>query len=93
MRIGDSHNDLVDELKNEFKNAGINETNTELSEWQQMLIDYLAGSTPWPKLPFVSGPPHFNAKYGTILEPFPKGKPCITAKSHPPSASPRPPEQ
>ena len=74
VRIGDSHKDLVDELKNEFKNADMNETNSELSEWPQMLIDYLAGSTPWPKLPFDVKATAFQRKVWDHLRTIPEGQ-------------------
>lgn len=74
VRIGDSQGELIDELKNEFKNADINETNSELSEWPQMLIDYLAGSTPWPKLPFDVKATAFQRKVWDHLRTIPEGK-------------------
>lgn len=73
VRIGDSHKDLVDELKIEFKNADMNETNSKLSEWQQLLIDYLAGSTPWPKLPFDVKATAFQRKVWDHLRTIPEG--------------------
>jgi AraC family transcriptional regulator of adaptative response/methylated-DNA-[protein]-cysteine methyltransferase len=75
VRIGDFHKDLVDELKIEFKNADMNETNSELSEWQQMLIDYLAGSTPWPKLPCDVKATAFQRKVWDHLGTIPEGHP------------------
>jgi len=74
VRIGDSRKDLVDEFKNEFKNADINETNSELSEWPQMLIDYLAGSTPWPKLPFDVKATAFQRRVWDHLTAIPEGQ-------------------
>jgi AraC family transcriptional regulator of adaptative response/methylated-DNA-[protein]-cysteine methyltransferase len=74
VRIGDSQKDLVDGLKNEFKNADINESNTELSDWSQMLIDYLVGSTPWPKLPFDVKATAFQRKVWDHLRTIPEGQ-------------------
>jgi AraC family transcriptional regulator of adaptative response/methylated-DNA-[protein]-cysteine methyltransferase len=74
VRIGDSQKDLVDELKNEFKNADINETNSELSEWPQMLINYLAGSTSWPRLPFDVKATAFQRKVWEHLRTIPEGQ-------------------
>lgn len=74
VRIGDSRQDLVEELKNEFKNADINETNSELSEWPQMLINYLAGSTPWPKLPYDVKATAFQRKIWGHLRTIPEGQ-------------------
>ena len=69
-----SKNNLVDELKTEFKNAEINETTSELSEWPQMLVDYLAGSTPWPKLPFDVKATAFQRKVWDHLRTIPEGQ-------------------
>jgi len=74
VRVGDSQKELVDELKNEFKNADINETNAELSEWPQMLIDYLAGRIPWPKLPFYVKATAFQRRVWDHLRTIPEGQ-------------------
>ena len=74
MMIGDSRKGLVEELKNEFKNAHIDEINTELSEWSQMLINYLARSTPWPKLPYDVKATAFQRKVWDHLRTIPEGK-------------------
>ena len=74
VRIGESHNDLVDDFKNEFKNADMNEANTKLSEWSQMLIDYLAGSAPWPNLPFDVKATAFQRKVWDHLSTIPEGQ-------------------
>ena len=74
VRIGDSHEDLVDELKNEFKKANINETSSELSEWPQMLISYLVGNTPWPKLPYDVQSTAFQRKVWDHLRTIPEGQ-------------------
>lgn len=74
VRIGDSKKDLIDELKNEFKNADMNETNSELSKWPQMLINYLAGITPWPKLPYDVKATAFQRKVWDHLRAIPEGQ-------------------
>ena len=74
VRIGDSQKDLIDELESEFKNADIGETNSELSEWSQMLINYLAGGTPWPKLPFTVKATAFQRKVWDHLRTIPEGQ-------------------
>jgi AraC family transcriptional regulator of adaptative response/methylated-DNA-[protein]-cysteine methyltransferase len=74
VRIGDSQKDLIDELENEFKNADIGETNSDLSEWSQRLIDYLAGGTPWPKLPFTVKATAFQRKVWEHLRTIPAGR-------------------
>jgi len=74
VRIGDSQKALVDELKNEFKNADIYETDSELSEWTQLLINYLAGITPWPKLPYDVTATAFQRKVWDQLRTIPQGQ-------------------
>lgn len=74
VRIGDTHKALVDELKNEFKNADINEINSEVSEWTQMLVNYLAGNTPWPKLPYDIKATAFQRKVWDHLRTIPEGQ-------------------
>jgi len=74
VRIGDSQEDLVNDLKNEFKYAHINETSSELSEWPQILINYLAGNTPWPKLPYDVKATSFQRKVWDHLRTIPEGK-------------------
>ena len=74
VRIGRSKKDLVDGLRGEFMDADTNEANTELSEWSQLLIDYLAGSTPWPKLPFDVRATAFQRKVWDHLRTIPEGQ-------------------
>ena len=74
VRIGNSRQILIDELKNEFKNAVIDESNSELPEWPQMLVNYLAGSTPWPKLPFDVKATAFQRKVWDHLRTIPEGQ-------------------
>lgn len=74
VRIGDSQSVLVNEFKDEFKNAEIYETDSKLSEWAQMLIDYLAGSSPWPKLPYDVKATAFQRKVWDHLRTIPEGQ-------------------
>ncbi|MCG6973132.1 MAG: methylated-DNA--[protein]-cysteine S-methyltransferase [Desulfobacterales bacterium] len=74
VRIGDSHGTLVDGLKSEFNNAEIAEADSKLSEWAQMLIDYLAGSSPWPALPFDVKATAFQRKVWDRLRTIPEGQ-------------------
>ncbi|NNK84967.1 MAG: methylated-DNA--[protein]-cysteine S-methyltransferase [Desulfobacterales bacterium] len=74
VRIGDSQEDLVNELKNEFKNAIILETSSELSEWPQTLINYLSGNTPWPKLPYDVKATSFQRMVWDHLRSIPEGQ-------------------
>jgi AraC family transcriptional regulator, regulatory protein of adaptative response / methylated-DNA-[protein]-cysteine methyltransferase len=74
VRIGDSRRSLVDDLNSEFNNAEIAETDSKLSEWTQMLIDYLAGSSPWPKLPVDVKATAFQRKVWDHLRTIPEGE-------------------
>jgi AraC family transcriptional regulator of adaptative response/methylated-DNA-[protein]-cysteine methyltransferase len=74
IRIGDSKNDLINELKAEYKKADIAEADPKLSEWPQMLIDYLAGNSPWPKLPFDIMATAFQRKVWDHLRTIPEGE-------------------
>ncbi len=74
VRIGDLRRALVDELKHEFKNADNKETNSELSEWSQMLIDYIAGDAPWPQLPCDIRATAFQRKVWDHLRTIPEGQ-------------------
>ncbi len=74
VRIGNTRRGLVDELKNEFANADIEEATTELSAWPQMLINYLAGTAPWPKLPFDVKATAFQRRVWDHLRTIPEGQ-------------------
>jgi AraC family transcriptional regulator of adaptative response/methylated-DNA-[protein]-cysteine methyltransferase len=74
VRIGRSRQHLVDELSTEFKNARIIESSLELAEWSQLLINYLAGRTPWPKLPFDVKATAFQRKVWDHLRTIPEGQ-------------------
>ncbi|MGD2272524.1 MAG: methylated-DNA--[protein]-cysteine S-methyltransferase [Desulfobacterales bacterium] len=74
VRIGDSQKALRDGLKNEFQNADIHETDSELSHWPQMLINYLSGKTPWPKLPYDVQASAFQRKVWESLRTIPEGQ-------------------
>jgi AraC family transcriptional regulator of adaptative response/methylated-DNA-[protein]-cysteine methyltransferase len=72
--IGDSRKDLVDELKKEFREAVIKENENAMSEWSQILIDFLAGSIPWPKLPYDIRATAFQRKVWDYLRTIPEGQ-------------------
>ncbi len=74
VRIGMSRKALIDELKNEFRNADIKESNPELSEWTQKLMNYLSGNRPWPKLPFDVQATAFQRKVWENLQTIPEGQ-------------------
>lgn len=74
VKIGNTRRGLVDELKNEFADADIEEATTELSAWPQMLINYLAGNAPWPKLPFDVKATAFQRRVWDQLRTVPEGQ-------------------
>jgi len=74
VRIGDTRKRLIDELKNEFKDAEIKEADSELSNWSQKLIHYLSGSEPWPKLPYDVKATAFQRKVWDHLRTIPEGQ-------------------
>jgi AraC family transcriptional regulator of adaptative response/methylated-DNA-[protein]-cysteine methyltransferase len=74
IRIGSSRKLLLEELKDEFKNAAIHKADSELSEWPQLIINYLAGHTPWPKLPYDVQATAFQRKVWDFLRTIPEGK-------------------
>jgi AraC family transcriptional regulator of adaptative response/methylated-DNA-[protein]-cysteine methyltransferase len=74
IRMGDSQQELVDELNKEFEKADIHETDAELSGWTQKLIDYLSGSAPWPELPYDVKATAFQRKVWDYLRTIPEGQ-------------------
>jgi AraC family transcriptional regulator of adaptative response/methylated-DNA-[protein]-cysteine methyltransferase len=74
VRIGDAKRALIEELESEFKNADINETTSELSEWTQMLIDFVSGNKSWPKLPYDVKATAFQRQVWDRLQTIPEGQ-------------------
>lgn len=74
VRLGESKRALVDELKDEFKHAQVSQSSLELSEWPQMLVNYLSGNTPWPKLPYDVQATAFQRKVWDSLRTIPEGQ-------------------
>jgi AraC family transcriptional regulator of adaptative response/methylated-DNA-[protein]-cysteine methyltransferase len=74
VRIGHTPSAMVDALEREFKNADIHESHSELSKWSQMLIDYLAGHIPWPRLPYDIRATAFQRKVWDYLRTIPEGQ-------------------
>jgi AraC family transcriptional regulator of adaptative response/methylated-DNA-[protein]-cysteine methyltransferase len=74
VRIGDKKRALIDELKIEFKEADVKEADPELSKWSEKLMDYLSGSTPWPKLPYDVKATAFQRKVWDHLRAIPEGQ-------------------
>jgi AraC family transcriptional regulator of adaptative response/methylated-DNA-[protein]-cysteine methyltransferase len=74
VRVGDAKIKLIDDLKDEFRDATIKEADSELSNWSQRLMDYLSGSTPWPKLPYDVKATAFQRKVWDHLRAIPEGQ-------------------
>ena len=74
VKIGSSRKQLVDEFKEEFKNAKIQKADAELAQWPQLIIDYLAGHALWPKLPYDVQATAFQRKVWDFLRTIPEGK-------------------
>ena len=74
VRLGNSRKLLVDELKDEFVNAVVRMADSERSKWQQAIINYLSGNTPWPKLPYDVQATAFQRKVWDFLRTIPEGK-------------------
>jgi AraC family transcriptional regulator of adaptative response/methylated-DNA-[protein]-cysteine methyltransferase len=74
VRIGASKEVLATELEKEFKNAVINKNNVELLKWSQLLIDYISGTIPWPKLPYDVKATAFQRKIWDHLRTIPEGQ-------------------
>ena len=74
VHIGDSRSALVAAFKLEFKMADIHETGSELSNWAQMLIDYIAGDAPWPRLPYDVRATAFQRQVWDRLRTIPEGQ-------------------
>ena len=74
VRIGDTKKRLIDELRNEFKDAEIKEADSELSRWSERLIHYLSGSAPWPKLPYDVKATAFQRNVWDHLRTIPEGR-------------------
>jgi AraC family transcriptional regulator of adaptative response/methylated-DNA-[protein]-cysteine methyltransferase len=74
VRIGDTKKRLIDELRNEFKDAEIKEVDSELSKWSERLIHYLSGGEPWPKLPYDVKATAFQRMVWDHLRSIPEGR-------------------
>jgi len=74
IRIGDTRRTLVEDLKQEFGAAQLQKAGAPLTEWTQKLIDWLAGESPWPKLPYDVRATAFQRKVWEALRNIPEGE-------------------
>ncbi len=52
VKLGDVPDILLEELREEFASAELQEGGEKLVEWTSRLVDYLGGHLPWPELPY-----------------------------------------
>jgi len=74
VRLGESKRALIDEVKDEFKHAEIYPSGSDLSKWSQLLVNYLSGNIPWPKLPYDVQATAFQRKVWDSLRTIPEGQ-------------------
>lgn len=73
VRIGKSHPQVLAELRKEFHRADLLEDADSTAKWMQALLNYLAGSEPWPMLPLDVRATAFRAKVWETLRKIPAG--------------------
>ena len=75
VRLGETKQALERELKKEFSAAQLVESDKNLKQWVQALIDYLAGHKPWPLLPYDVKATAFQRRVWGWLRtiPLPRG--------------------
>ncbi|MFH1068857.1 MAG: bifunctional DNA-binding transcriptional regulator/O6-methylguanine-DNA methyltransferase Ada [Candidatus Glassbacteria bacterium] len=73
VKLGDSGEELVRELNEEFGNAVVSQANARLARGVQLLADFLSGSAPWPELPCDVRATAFQRKVWECLRAVPPG--------------------
>lgn len=73
VRLGNNKKELERELKKEFAAAQLIENNRQVQPWIQALVDYLAGHTPWPLLPYDVQATAFQRRVWDWLRTIPAG--------------------
>lgn len=73
VRLGNNRKELEHELKKEFAAAQLIENNRQVRPWIQALVDYLAGHTPWPLLPYDVQATAFQRRVWDWLRTIPAG--------------------
>ncbi len=74
IRISDKKAPLKSLLAQEFAKATLVQGEDHLQEWIQLLVNYLSGHIPWPKLPFDVKATAFQHKVWSYLQTIPSGK-------------------
>jgi AraC family transcriptional regulator of adaptative response/methylated-DNA-[protein]-cysteine methyltransferase len=62
IELGDDKQALINRLKTTFHQAELQEGNEALAAWAQILVDYVHGQGPWPKLPYDIAATAFQRK-------------------------------
>ncbi len=73
VRFGNHPGRLARELKQECKAAEVIQRDDQRRPWRQALIDYLAGHTPWPLLPYDVRATAFQRRVWDWLRTIPSG--------------------
>lgn len=73
VRLGNNKKELERELKKEFAAAQLMENDRQVLPWIQALVDYLAGHTPWPLLPYDVQATAFQRRVWDWLRTIPAG--------------------
>jgi len=74
VQIGGSQKKLRGELQKEFHASELIEKRVQLKKWTQALVNYLAGKTRWPLLPYDVKASAFQRKVWEWLRTIPAGK-------------------
>ncbi len=72
VQLGDSIAELEDQLRTEFRQASIQETD-DLQEWMQAIVNYLRGNLPLPDLPCDVRATVFQIQVWEALKKIPIG--------------------
>lgn len=74
VRLGDSADELTENLLEEFSRAEIGEADGRLTEWAGMLVRYLDGAADWPCLPVDIIGTAFQQRVWDFLRKIPEGE-------------------
>lgn len=73
VRLGSNKKELERELKKEFAAAHLIQNSQQVQPWIQALVDYLAGHSPWPLLPYDVRATAFQRRVWDWLRTIPAG--------------------
>jgi len=74
VRIGEDPEALAESLKREFSAAELIKEQEPFKGWIQSLVNYLAGTGPWPLLPYAVKATAFQRKVWDYLRRIPAGE-------------------